>query len=352
MRVAYYYHEAPRLPLDDPDTNPYGGLLCQALERRGIDVEYTIDFDERYLELNRGRVDVLHFNWPHFDYYHDDATIMDQRMRAFVRRLELARELGYKVVWTAHNLYPHNRTHQEIDHACRLEICRLATAVIAHCEVAAAAVRLTFGRARGLYVIPHGHFIGVYPNPFTRAQARSRLGVPPDAFAYGFFGSIQPYKGIEHLIESFDRLPQDYRWLLVSGGGQADYLDSIRRKVAGHPRIVLRTYPRAPTEDIALMMSAADVITLPFVATMTSGTLVLALSSGKPVVAPALGCLPTTVTPAAGILYNPDIHDALPDAMAAVARMDLAAASRAALECARRNDWDEIAAETERAYQA
>jgi glycosyltransferase involved in cell wall biosynthesis len=276
---------------------------------------------------------------------------MTRQMREFVGRLELARELGYKVVWTAHNLYPHNRTHQEIDHACRLEICRLATAVIAHCAVAADGVRRTFGRTHDLFVIPHGHFIGVYPDQITREQARAALGVPAAAFAYGFFGSIQPYKGVEQLIDRFVQLPGEDAWLLVSGGGQADYLAAVQRRVAGHPRIVLRTYDRAPTEDIALIMRAADVVTLPFVASMTSGTLILALSWAKPVIAPALGCFPATVAPDAGILYDPHQSDALFGAMRAIRDQDLAAASQAALASARRLDWDEIATQTVRAYR-
>ena len=113
MRVAYYYHQGRRLPPSDPNNNPYGELLCQALERRGVEVEFTLPFDEDYLRRNQGRIDILHFNWPHHDYYHDDAALMEQRMQAFVGNLELARELGYKVVWTAHNLYPHDRTHHE-----------------------------------------------------------------------------------------------------------------------------------------------------------------------------------------------------------------------------------------------
>lgn len=351
MRVAYYYQQ-PRLAPDDPNTNPYGPLLCASLERRGIACEFARRLDEEYLRDNRGRLDVLHLNWPHYDYYHDDATEMTRRMEAFVGRLALARELGYKIVWTAHNLYPHNRRHRDIDHRCRLAICRLATAVIAHCRVAAEAVRRTFGREENLFVVPHGHFIGVYPDLFTRARARAKLGVPASAFAYGFFGSIQPYKGVEHLIDSFRRLPSDDAWLLVSGGGNADYLAAVTRCAAGRPRIVLRTYPRAPTEDIALIMRAADVVTLPFMAAMTSGTLILALSWGRPVIAPALGCLPETVTPEAGILYDPTGGDALATAMGAIRSRDLHAATDAALACAARFDWDEIAARTEEAYRA
>lgn len=351
MRVAYYYNQ-PRLPRADSDTNPYGPLLAEALERRGIDVEFTLEFDERYLRRNRGRVDVLHFNWPHYDYYHDDAAIMERRMRRFVRDVELARALGYKLVWTAHNLYPHNAKHREIDHRCRVELCRLATAVIAHCPIAAARVRECFGRAGPLFVIPHGHFIDVYPVPGTRRAARIALGIPDGAFAYGFVGSIQPYKGVEQLIDAFRRLRGDDTWLVMAGGGEADYVDTVRARTAGHPRTILRTYRRAPTEEFMRVLQAADVVVLPFAATLTSGTLMLALSCARPVIAPALGCLPSTVAPDAGILYDPAAHGALIDAMETIRRWDLEGAARAALASARRFDWDEIAARTLEAYRA
>lgn len=352
MRVAYYYHLAQRLPPADPKNNPYGELLCRALERRGVEVEFTIDFDEGYLRRNRGRIDVLHFNWPHHDYYHDDAAIMGRQMRTFVGNLALARELGYKVVWTAHNLYPHNRTHQDLDHECRLALCQLCTGIIAHCEAAAGAVRQAFGRKDRMFIIPHGNFIDVYPTLYTRAAARAELGVPAGAFAYGFFGSIQPYKGVEALIDGVARLPGDDAWLLASGSGVEPYLGTVRERAARSARTVLRTYRRAPSEDIALIMQAADVVTLPFVATMTSGTLMLALSWGRPVIAPALGCLPETVAPDAGILYDPTEPDALYRALLAIRERDLGAAGDAALDCARRFDWDRIAALTMEAYDA
>jgi glycosyltransferase involved in cell wall biosynthesis len=215
-------------------------------------------------------------------------------------------------------------------------------------------VRTTFGRRHNLFVIPHPHFIGIYPRSASREQARSILGIPADAFIYGFFGSIQPYKGIEELIESFRRLPDDDAWLVIAGGNsrQPEYLDTIHERADSLPRIVLRTYQRAPSEELTRVMQASDVIVLPFRATTTSGTLMLALSWGRPVIAPALGCLPMTVPPLAGILYDPTASDPLPQAMTELRRMDLVRASDAAVAAARRFDWDEIAAATLRAYQA
>jgi glycosyltransferase involved in cell wall biosynthesis len=352
MRVAYYYNQR-RLPPHDAGTNPYGPLLAAALERHCAEVKFELAFDEAFLRANRDRLDVIHLNWPHFSYYHDDPKIMKKQLAAFVGQLGLARDLGYKLVWTAHNLYPHNRRHIALDHEGRLALCRLSTAIIAHCQVAADAVRETFGRADRVFVIPHGHFVDVYPQTIGHDDARAELGVPDGAFAYGFFGSLQPYKGIEPLFDAFARLDRDDAWLLISGGGKDPaYLDGLRRRAAELPRVVLRTYRRAPSEDIALIMRAADVVTLPFVATMTSGTLMLALSWGRPVIAPALGCLPATVTPDAGILYDPEEPDALFRALTRIRERDLVNSGRAALACALQYDWDEIALRTLEAYRA
>lgn len=351
MRVAYYYNLSERLPPDHPGSNPYGELLCRALERLGVEVEFQAAVQEEYLRANRGRIDVLHLNWPHYDYYHEDAGTMRERMVRFVGNLDLARALGYKLVWTAHNIYPHNRRHQAIDHECRLAICRLATAVIAHCEVARAEVTRAFGRRENLFVIPHGHFIGIYPRPGTRAEARSRLGVPEDAFVYGFYGNFQPYKGIEELLACFGRLPAD-SWLIGAGGGKPDYLERVGALAAGCPRVSLRLFPRAPSDEISLVLEASDVVALPFAATMTSGTVILALSWPRPVVAPALGCLPVTVPADAGVLYDPQAPDAVLTALTQIRSHDLPAAARAGFDAVRGLDWDTIGSATLEAYRA
>jgi glycosyltransferase involved in cell wall biosynthesis len=354
MRVAYYYNIPQRLARDHPEHNPYGTLLCEALERRAVEVEFTMRFDADYLRQNHGRIQILHMNWLQPLYYHDDAPIMERQMDEFVRNLALARELGYKLVWTAHNLYPHNRKHFEIDRKCRFEICRLATAIITHCDSAAEELQQQFGRSQNVFVIPHGNYVGVYSNQFTREQARTQLGVPDDAFAYGLYGNIRPYKGIEALIDTFRRLPNEGAWLLVTGGSRdTEYLEAIRRHVAEHPRIVLRTYYRlAPLDDLLLILNAADVITLPFRDVTTSGSLMLALSMAKPIIAPALGCLPMMADPKAGILYNPDEEEALYRAMSAIRTRDLGEASRLALASAEKFNWDKIAALTLEAYNA
>ena len=354
MRLAYYYHQTERFPPDHEGSNPYGALLCEALERQGVEVEYSVDYSPEYLRRNQGLIDVLHLQWPQHEYYHDDPEIMHRQMMDLVASLELARELGYKVVWTAHNIYPHNRTHQEIDHEFRLHLCRLATAIIAHCEVNAEGVTRHFGRSHNLFIIPHGHFIGVYDFCFSRSQCREELGVPPAGFVFGFIGGILPYKGIEELVDAFNRLADPDCWLLAVGGGPEKYVESLLRRIGSHPRILTRFVHgdmRATNEDLIRVVTASDVVVLPFQATMSSGSVILALSHARPVVAPALGCLPSNVLPGGGVLYDPKQKDALLKAMQEVQGWERELASETALASVQRLDWDMIAEKTLEAYR-
>lgn len=353
MRVAFYYHQPNRLPASHEGNNPYGTLLSDALHRIGVEVEYEMDYSQDYLRKNQGRVHVLHFHWPHHDYYNDDIRIMQRQMRKMLDSLKLARELGYKVVWTAHNIYPHNRTHQGIDHKFRLHLCQLCTSIIAHCEASAAEVKQQFDRTHDLFVIPHGHFIGVYPGNVSRTQARSSLGIPSQDFAYGFIGGILPYKGLEKLIETFTRIQRTDSWLLIAGGGrQEEYLNSIRNLTFRHPRILSRiVQPRVSTLDLMLVLRASNTIVLPFLATMSSGTVTLALSEARPVIAPSMGCLPATILPGGGLLYDPNQPDALLESMEQIRSWDLEDASRTALASIQRFDWNQIAELTLEAYK-
>ena len=351
LRVAFYYG-GPREP--DDQTNPYGGRLADALGRLGVDVRFETVLDEAWVGQHVGLVDVLHYHWPSHEYTSPDSdrATTEARMRRFLERLDLARELGYRIVWTAHNLYPHDRRYEDLDREFRLELCQLATAILAHCQVAADALRQEFSPAAPIFIVPHGHFIDVLPPSISRENARAEAGIPAEAFVYGFIGNLLPYKGLEDLIASFREAATDDAWLLLAGGGPADYHAQIRRLVGEDPRIVLRQFDYAPGVEFVKVLQAADVIVLPFRASTTSGSLVQALSWPRPAIVPSMGCLPAQMDADAGILYPPDERGALTTALRRIRSMDLDAARQAALRSAARADWDDIARLTLDAYQA
>ena len=80
-------------------------------------------------------------------------------------------------------------------------------------------------------------------------------------------------------------------------------------------------------------MNAADVVVLPFAQVLTSSRrLTPALSFGKPVIAPRMGCLPELLTDDLGILYNPGDPQALGRALEAIRGRDLVSMSQCAIQ--------------------
>ena len=100
--------------------NPYLALLYTHLEREGVKYEYSGYFGQEWLRVNRGKIAFLHFHWIG-DYYADpNGNTSISRLLFFVAKIWLARTLGYQVIWTMHNLYPHDRKRTFKEWFCRL----------------------------------------------------------------------------------------------------------------------------------------------------------------------------------------------------------------------------------------
>ena len=353
MRAFFFWEKAGGLTLAHR-CNPYAGLLALALEKRGISLElgdYALGKD--WLEAGRKDHEVLHLNWLHHFYRSADLETTVRGYAQFADNLAFARALGYRIVWTVHNLYPHERPFPEMDHAARLTVSRLAHEVIAHCHYAADAARRLFHRTENLHVIPHGNFIDAYPNRISRDEARGKLGVPESAFVYLFFGNARAYKGIERLIETFRRVAaEDAALVLMTRWGlNPDYGKEVERMVGQDGRIRIFTSSFFGNDEFQVYLNAADVVVLPFVDVLTSGSAITAMSFGKPVILPRLGCLPELADDTMGLLYDPGRPEALEEALRAVRSRDLKAAGHAALARVRSLDWDGIAARTEEVYR-
>ena len=351
MRVVFYW-EAAGLSLTR--ANPYGGLLARALAPLGVEMipGYAEDLTPDWLRAHQGQVDVLHLNWPNGLYQSDDPPEAVRRASDLVANLALARQLGYRVVWTVHNLYPHESAHPELDRLVQTSLCALATAVIAHCQHGRRLVREHFHREGGVLVIPHGHFIEPYPATLSRAEARGRLGIGPNQFVLLFFGNVRRYKGIEGVLDAFRRLPGDDLTLLLAAKVYSEYGDGLVDEARqADPRVVVSPSRFFANEEFQVYFRAANVAVLPFLNVLTSGSTITALGFGVPVVVPAIGCLPELVDETVGILYDPTAPDALFEAMRAIRGRDTAALGRAALARAQSLGWDGIARQTLAAYQ-
>ncbi|MEO7652275.1 MAG: glycosyltransferase, partial [Bryobacteraceae bacterium] len=303
---ALVFWEPAGLSLDR--ANPYAGLLARAMEGHGVRSVpgFRENLTPEWLRANRDKFDILHLHWPWGLY--TGATLEEtvNRCSAMIDALFLARTLGYKVVWTMHNLYPHDSTTRELDHLARIAITSCASAVIVHCEHARELLKRNFHRTHGVFLAPHGHFCDAYPNTVTPREARASFGFDDSHFVYLFFGNVRANKGVDRLLESFLALRGDNLRFLFAARICSDYgarvVDSARQ---ADSRIVLRESKFYLNEDLQWFFNAADVAVFPFTDILTSGSAITALSFHCPVLVPAIGCLPELVNSSVGAVYNP-----------------------------------------------
>jgi glycosyltransferase involved in cell wall biosynthesis len=325
--------------------NPYlacliGGLRAAAPElvcelRVGVPLR-------RWLPVWRG-ADVIHLHWPEYVYTRADGCVNLRRGLALLVALAGARALGRRVVYTVHNLDPHDGGGSRAQHLLQRQLLRLASVVHVHDRLAAQAIHERYGRAEQICCIPHGSYCGCYPNTVSRAAARAALGLDQRAFVYLHLGQIRRYKGTLELLDAFAELAPRDAALLIAGQPVPPELGAlVRARGAGVPgaRLALGA---VPDERLQHYFNAADVAVLPYRRVTTSGAAALALSFGLPVVAPARGGF-VDLVPGRGLLYDPGQAGCLTQALADARRIDLAAARAAALAWSDANSWAALAA--------
>jgi glycosyltransferase involved in cell wall biosynthesis len=210
---------------------------------------------------------------------------------------------------------------------------RLAHVIITHCEDTRQRLtqQFTLPNSAPIYVVPHPNYVGVYPQTIRRELARQQLGLAQTHTVYLYFGGVRPYKGIEEAIAAFKQIADDEARLMIVGRPLNDEIKQRICALAADDARVLIVFEYVPDERVALYYAAADVVVLPFRNVTTSGSALLAMSLGKPVLTAARGCLPELVSDDTGLLYDPSDPEALCQAMRTCAKLDLGAMGQRAL---------------------
>jgi glycosyltransferase involved in cell wall biosynthesis len=320
--------------------NPYCDLLYGRLTDLGVDVDADPKLSFAWLVQNRRRVGVLHLHWPEFYYRGRAGAATVRALAGFLACVALARGLGYRIVWTIHNALPHEP--HPADRLVRWILMRVARTAV-HSRAARRA--LPPGGALPV-VVPHGHYIGVYPDTVTRRDARARLGISAGDRVLLFFGQVRDYKGIADLVQAFRSVRDPHVKLVVAGrpAASAD-AEALRRLAADDERIQLHLR-YVPDDEVQVFFRSSDFVVLPYRNVLTSGVAVLALSFGRPLVVPRLGCL-QDLDGRCAISYDPDEPHGLARAIATAARVDPSLMAQHARATAAAHEWDDIA----RAYR-
>jgi glycosyltransferase involved in cell wall biosynthesis len=343
------YALPPQLP-----TSPYLDQLYAPMAVLGVEVRRGRPrYELPALLLGRGpRILHLHF----FDELTQRPSPIATAVRSllFLALLTALRLRGVGLVWTAHNLEPHELHHPAWGFLVYRLVARWSDAVIAHSQAARGLLEARYGPLAHCEVIPHGSYVGLYGPLRERAASRAALSLASDGPVLLNIGTLRPYKNIEQLIDVFATLPPDTRGtLLIAGAAKSEaYAAELRRRAAAVPGVELRaTY--IPDEELPIYLAAADVIVLPYRSLLTSGILLWTLSYARPVVAPGFGPVRELVQEGqTGFLFTPGDGDSLRAALTrALAHPNLLALGASGLALAQEFAWPKIAARTAQVYR-
>jgi glycosyltransferase involved in cell wall biosynthesis len=179
-------------------------------------------------------------------------------------------------------------------------VARMTTAFVAVSEGTAEVAR-TKERVpeERLHVIPNGIPLSSFaPNAETRARVRRELGIPADAYVVGSVGRLAVEKDYPLLVRAVAPMLGERVRLVLAGDGAARAEIEAAIPVGSREFVVLT----GVRHDVGDLLTAFDVFSL---TSKTEGlplAIPEAMASGLPVVATAVGGLPSIVPQSVGML--------------------------------------------------
>lgn len=148
-------------------------------------------------------------------------------------------------------------------------------------------------------VIPHasfGYYSQVKKND-SRAICNKKIG---------FIGRIEPYKGLDILLDAYQLVKNEGISLLIAGSGYIP--DDLMSIISSDDSITLiNRYIN--DNDFTLLLDSVDFVVLPYKRASQSGIIPMAFAYGKAVIATNVGALSEQVPSGTGIIVSPSAHD-------------------------------------------
>ncbi len=271
--------------LPDPkgQTNPYLRLLYNPNESGQFEIVSCPGIRFRWLLANAQIIDVLHLHWPSFLYASENSFTRCKRLLTVLLFLKTAQALGIQVVWTMHNVLPHQRYPGNIDCVARRLLLNSVNLLLFHEPEHANEAQKLFRFKQPYDIVPHMAYLDTYPNAKSSSNLRETFHIPQDACVFLHFGSIRPNKNVPWVIDTFRRAAKDGKHLVIAGAPLTPELElQIRETASQDPHITLHL-ANIKDEEIADLHKMADFAVVASQIT-TSGSMHLHLSYGVPVI--------------------------------------------------------------------
>jgi glycosyltransferase involved in cell wall biosynthesis len=207
--------------------------------------------------------DLIHLQWPESLCLSGNPPNMES-LEEYPPALRRLRESGIPILWTMHNLLPHNRRFESFWRG-------LYQIFADHCDVCChhsiqgqerVLQTYTFPKRVRHVILHHGYFdLGVYP-PLPKEQARQVLELPPQGRLFLNVGVIRPDKQIDELLDLFearDREPGnlDRDRLVLAGMFFGEYGQHIKERCVGMSNVSMME-GFVDEQTLSRLINAAD----------------------------------------------------------------------------------------------
>lgn len=268
------------------DENRFIDILVSALREVGVEVENWT----KHFSLQKG--DIFHIHWP--EIIPEICTRKWNSIRGqwikfqFLSTIRRIKKSGGYIVWTVHDLYPHNYSLRR--NLCwntfmqkfmlEVDICISLTAN------GIEQIKSTFPLLRDTQfcVAHHPHYRDVLSSKADIQTKRASLGIMPDQKIYSFIGTLRQNKRPDLLANAFRHLPSLSNYLIIAGAGTEAITTSITHILESNKNVRL-DFRRVPQDEIVELYATSDILVFPGNDYFNSGTIYTALSLNVPVLA-------------------------------------------------------------------
>lgn len=267
--------------------NTFIDIFCSSLASAGLEI---VDIaDPLAIDPAAPGIDVLQIHWAEMIFQDRGRIAGIVAAARLVRQVRRLRARGVRVVWLVHNLRPHGlKAHRKPVWAWfSRRLARNIDGVLTLSPATLPIVLATFPFRPGLLAQALRHPAYSCAQHLPHAPQRARFGIPTAATAFVYAGIIRPYKGVDDLIRCLGAMDPARHHLSVAGLVRSEgYEQRLAQQCKSLPHVQFRP-GKLDEEPFEALLASADYVVLPFIDTLHSGSIVHALSLGRPVVTPS-----------------------------------------------------------------
>lgn len=283
----------PKIRYDFPDSDYLYLLYKPILDSESYQIK-DISFFQHYKFVFKALTTnntILHYHWLEFQ---DMKSLLGMPWKLL--SILLFKILGGKVVWTIHNLSPHTGKWKKLHQKIHSWMAKISDKVHIHCEIISDVVTDKFKITDDkLCILPHPSFpADLIHKSETVSFLKSKYGIEinSDKPTILYFGNISEYKNIEESLETIENENLDVQ-VLIAGPvkkGQEKLGQRLKKRAQENENYFLIP-DFIPDDQIKYFFGSADFCFFNFDKILTSGSVEMALSYKKNIIAPSLGCL-------------------------------------------------------------